>query len=60
MDFQEIQDKINNILGGDSRQHVFWYDDDTQDCTSARYWQPLLSNTEDKDFRLSIPDYPPK
>ena len=28
MDFQEIQDKINAMLGGDSRRLVFWYDDD--------------------------------
>ena len=28
MDFQEIQEKINAMLEGDSRQLVFWYDDD--------------------------------
>ena len=28
MDFQDIQEKINAMLEGDSRQLVFWYDDD--------------------------------
>lgn len=28
MDFQDIQNKINTMLAGESRQIVFWYDDD--------------------------------
>ena len=28
MDFQDIQNKINAMLEGESRQIVFWYDDD--------------------------------
>lgn len=30
MDFQEIQNKINNLLNGEGRKLVFWYDEDAE------------------------------
>lgn len=30
MDLQEIQNKINNLLNGEGRKLVFWYDEDAE------------------------------
>ena len=51
MDLQEIQDKLNILLGGTERKIVFWYDDD------AAYADPsaALSRTSSSaqgQFRL--------